>query len=112
VFVGERGWLSILYGGGKLEAGPESLFDEMKLKRREVSGANTHHANWFGCIKSRERPSSHEEIGHRAASLGQLVSIAYKLERSLKWDPAKEVFEGDEEANRLMARPMRAPWTL
>ena len=34
VFVGERGWLSILYGGGKLEAGPESLFDEMKLKRR------------------------------------------------------------------------------
>jgi len=112
VFVGERGWLSILYGGGKLEAGPESLFDEMKLKRREVSGANNHHANWFGCIKSRERPSSHEEIGHRAASLGQLVSIAYKLERSLKWDPAKEVFEGDEEANRLMARPMRAPWTL
>ena len=112
VFVGERGWLSILYGGGKLEAGPESLFDAMKLKRREVSGANNHHANWFGCIKSRERPSSHEEIGHRAASLGQLVSIAYKLERSLKWDPAKEVFEGDEEANRLMARPMRAPWTL
>ncbi len=112
VFVGERGWLSILYGGGKLEAGPESLFDEMKLKRREVSGANNHHANWFGCIKSRERPSSHEEIGHRAASLGQLVSIAYKLERSLKWDPAKEVFEGDEEASRLMARPMRAPWTL
>ena len=48
----------------------------------------------------------------RAASLGQLVLIAYKLERSLKWDPAKEVFEGDEEANRLMARPMRATWTL
>ena len=42
VFVGERGWLSILYGGGKLEAGPESLFGEMKLTRREVSGANNH----------------------------------------------------------------------
>jgi hypothetical protein len=112
LFVGERGWLSILFGGGKIEAGPESLFDEMKLKTREVSGANDHHDNWFSCIKSREKPSSHEEIGHRAASLGELVTIAFKLERSLKWDPAKETFAGDDEANRLRARPLRAPWTM
>jgi hypothetical protein len=112
VFVGERGWLSILYGGGKLEAGPESLFDEMKLKTREVSGANNHHDNWFTCVKNREKPSSHEEIGHRAASLGQLVTAAFKLGRSLKWDPAKEVFVGDDEANALRSRPMREPWTM
>jgi hypothetical protein len=112
VFIGERGWLSILYGGGKLEAGPESLFDEMKLKTREVSGTNNHHDNWFSCIKSREKPSSHEEIGHRSASLGQLVTIGFKLGRSLRWDPAKEVFLGDDEANALCSRPMRAPWTM
>lgn len=112
VFVGERGWMSILYGGGKIEADPASLFDEMKLKTREVSGANDHHDNWFSCIRSRAKPYSHEEIGHRAASLGQLVIASYKLGRTLKWDPEKEVFPGDDEANALCSRPMRAPWVM
>ena len=113
LFVGERGWLNVMYENGKqLQGGPDSLFQEMKLKTREMSGANNHHANWFECIKTRSRPSSHEEIGHRGASLGHLVSAAFKLDRTLTWDPAKEVFVGDEEANRLCARPMREPWKI
>jgi len=113
LFVGERGWLNVMYKNGEtLQGSPDTLFQEMKLKSRKISGANNHHANWFSCIKSRERPSSHEEIGHRAASLGHLVTASFKLERSLKWDPAKEVFTGDEEANKLLSRPMRKPWHL
>ena len=111
LFVGERGWLNIEHGH-PVEGGPDTLFQEMKLKTREVSGANNHHANWFECMKTRKQPSSHEEIGHRGASLGHLVAAAFRLGRSLKWDPAKEVFEGDEQANALLDRPMRAPWQL
>ena len=114
LFVGERGWLtSMPVGGdarGRLEGEPEQLFQEMKLKNREVTGANGHHANWFDCIRSRGLPSTPEELGHCAASLGHLVIIAHKLQRSLTWDPVKEEFIGDEDANRLRARALRQPW--
>jgi hypothetical protein len=114
VFVGERGWLtSMPVGGGgegRLEGQPEQLFDEMQLKNREVTAANGHHANWLDCIRQRTAPSASEELGHRAASLGHLVIIAHRLQRSLTWDPAKEEFVGDEDANRLRARAMREPW--
>jgi hypothetical protein len=83
----------------------------MSLTTRQVNiGANNHHANWFECIRSRLRPSAHEEIGHRSASLGQLVAHSYQLKRSLRWDLAKEVFLGDDEANRLLSRARREPW--
>ena len=63
-------------------------------------------------MRTRQSPSSDEEIGHRSASLGHLAIIAYKLERSLKWDPLKEEFIGDEQANRLCCRAMREPWRI
>jgi hypothetical protein len=98
---------------GPIEAGPQAIVEELKLASRNVNiGANNHHANWFECIRTRGKPSSHEEIGHRSASLGHLTIIAYKLGRSLKWDPVKEEFIGDEQANRLRSRALRAPWRL
>ena len=112
LFVGERGWLTSMSTGGLLEGEPESLFDEMKLQSRDDDLSNNHHSNWFNCVRSRALPSSHEEIGHRSASLGHLAIIAYKLGRSLKWDPAKEKFAGDEQANRLCSRAQRASWAL
>jgi len=113
VFVGERGWVTSMSTGGPIECGPESLFHEMNLTSREVNiGANNHHTNWFECLRTRARPSSHEEIGHRSASLGHLATISYMLERSLKWNPSAEEFIGDEQANRLRSRAMREPWRV
>jgi len=40
------------------------------------------------------------------------VAISYQLKRSLRWDPAQEVFVGDEEANRLLSRARREPWQV
>jgi hypothetical protein len=113
VFVGERGWVTSMTTGGPVEAGPETLFEEMKLKTRQVNpGENNHHANWFECIRTRRKPSCDEEIGHRGASLGHLIIIAHTLHRSLKWDLAAERFIGDEAANRLLSRAMRSPWHI
>jgi hypothetical protein len=112
VFVGERGWITSMTTGGPIEGGPDRLWEEIRLKTREVSHANNHHANWFDCIRTRGRPSSHEEIGHRSASLGHLTALAYALGRSLKWDPVREEFAGDDEANRLRSRAMREPWRI
>lgn len=113
VFVGERGWLTSMTTGGPIEGGPPEIFAEMKLPTREVSpGDNNHHANWFECIRTRRPTSCGAEIGHRGASLGHLTIITYKLQRSLKWDPAKEEFPGDDAANRLRGRALRSPWHL
>jgi hypothetical protein len=113
IFVGERGWVTSMTTGGPIEGGPETLFDEMKLTTRQVNpGDNNHHANFFDCIRTRRRPSCDAELGHRSASLGHLTIIAYKLQRSLKWDPVKEQFQGDEAANRLLFRAMRSPWRI
>ncbi|MDH7569676.1 MAG: hypothetical protein QHJ73_08830, partial [Armatimonadota bacterium] len=112
VFVGERGWVTSMYGGGPLEGEPAEIFEEMGLKNRQVTGANNHHANWLACIRSRGVTSTDEELGHRAASLGHLAHIAFKLNRSLRWDPVREEFRGDPAANRLCARALREPWRM
>lgn len=110
VFVGERGWVTSMTVGGPIEGGPDELFNEIGLKSREVDLANDHHANWLNCIRTRQRPSCDEELGHRAASLGHLTNIAFWIGQSLKWDPVKEEFVGNETANRLRSRALRAPW--
>jgi predicted dehydrogenase len=108
VFVGEKGWVTSMTTGGPIEGGPEDIFKAMKMQSREVHrGENDHHANWFDCIRTRQRPSTDAKLGHSAAALGHLTIIAYRLQRSLKWDPIKETFSGDEQANRLLKRTKR-----
>ena len=113
IFVGERGWITSMSSGGPIDGGPSEIMAELGLHTRQSQpGANNHHANWLECIRNRRRPSAHEEIGHRAAALGQLIIIAWKLGRSLKWDPVKEEFVGDEAANRLRRKTYREPWLM
>jgi hypothetical protein len=96
-----------------VEASPNGLLEEMQLRTREVAiGSNNHHSNWIDCIRSRRQPGAHEEIGHRSAALGHLVTTSFLLGRSLKWNPEQEEFVGDETANRLRSRAMRAPWQI
>lgn len=112
VFVGERGWVTSMYGGGRIEGEPASVFEEMGMPRQEMGWGNDHHANWLECIRTRGRPSTDGELGHRAASIGHLAHIAFKLNRGLRWDPAREEFADDAEANRLRARALREPWRI
>ncbi|HEX2975119.1 MAG TPA: Gfo/Idh/MocA family oxidoreductase [Bacteroidales bacterium] len=68
------------------------------------------HENWLDCIKSRKEPISPVEIGHRACSICLITHISMKLGRKLEWNPDKEVFVNDKEANALLSRPQRAPY--
>ncbi len=74
--------------------------------------AKGHVQNWFDCIRSRERPNADVEIGHRTASLCQLLVITRQLGRPLRWDPSTETFPGDDEANALLDRNRRPGWEL
>jgi predicted dehydrogenase len=108
-FEGDEGW--IIAGEGKFETHPESL-------KTSVIGANeihlhesrNHHRNFLDSIKSGRDPVAPVEVGHRSATICHLGNIAMKLRRRLKWDPDAERFIGDDEANRMLSKPMRAPW--
>jgi len=66
--------------------------------------------NWLDCIKSRKDPISPVEIGHRACTVSLVTHIAMKLGRKLNWNPDKEMFVNDSEANAMLSRPQRAPY--
>ena len=111
-WYGESGkWIYVKRG--KLEANPASILkevigpDEIKLYR-----SRDHRQNFLDCIKSRKETIAPAEIGHRSISVGLLGEIAMLTQRKLRWDPDKEVFLNDEQANRMLSRPMRSPWHL
>jgi len=62
-------------------------------------------------IESRGRPVADVEEGYISTASCVLANISMQLGRSLAWDPAAGKVAGDDEANRLLRRPYRAPWT-
>ncbi|HEV3415598.1 MAG TPA: Gfo/Idh/MocA family oxidoreductase [Pirellulales bacterium] len=68
--------------------------------------------DFIHCVKTREKPFRDIELAHRTATVCHLGNIAYELKRPLKWDPVKEEFPGDDEANRFLDCAKREPWQL
>lgn len=111
-FEGTEGWVHIDRDGINLQ--PENLIDvrEEDLQTQLVKSA--HHArNFIDCVKSRKDTICHIDEAVRSDSLCHIAEIAIRLNRKAVWNPKKERFIDDEEANlRLRARKMRAPWTI
>ena len=110
-FEGSEGWVFVTRG--KIDAEPKSLLKE-KIGPDEIQlyKSRDHKQNFLDCIKSRRDPIASAEIGHRSSTVCHLGNIAMLLGRKLKWDPEKERFTNDWAANRMVARSMRAPWSL
>jgi predicted dehydrogenase len=70
------------------------------------------YGDFIACVKTREKPFRDIELAVNTVVVSHLATIAYTLQRSLKWDAAKQEFTGDEEANRLCDRARRQPWVL
>lgn len=68
--------------------------------------------DFYQAIATRRKFGLNEGNGHRSCTLCNLASIAVRLGRTLRFDPDKQVFPGDDEANRLARPPMRSPWHL
>ena len=124
-FIGTKGWIFVTREGnvtpsdptsgkpaGKpLEASDPKILDSV-IGPNEIhlATADEHHANWLDCVRTRKEPLAPAEIAHRACSTCLLHHIAMKLKRHLHWDPVKERFQNDEEANAMLSRPQRAPY--
>ncbi len=110
-FEGEDGWIFV--SRGVLKASDQKLLDEpLPDGAVRLYVSDDHAGNWLDCIRKRDRqPICDAEIGHRSVTVCHLGNISLRLGgRKLSWDPKKERFNNDDEANAMLARHMRAPY--
>ena len=113
IFRCEKGNLEI--NRNNLKANPEELIadaPEPDPPEGPTWIARPHIENFFDCMATRERPHADVEIGHRSISVCHLVNITRILNRPLQWDPQKELFVNDDEANSYVDRPRRKGYEL
>ena len=110
-FIGEKGTITIIRGN--YECDPVGLDkDPLPADAERVYESNNHMQNFYDCVKSREDPIMKIENGHRVATLCHLGNVSRWLGRKLKWDPEKEIFPGDDEANGFLDIPRRKGFEL
>ena len=111
LFVGTKG--EVLTDRGFLQTKPENLKDQ-QIGPNEIHlyVSKNHYVDWLDAVRKRSRPICDIETGCRSVTVCHLGNIAYKLGRPLRWDPKREVFVADAEANRLLSRPKRSPWHI
>ena len=109
IFYGSKGYMAIdgyasyrTFLGKEQEPGPS---------RRE-GGSNW--ANFISAVRARKQADLNAEVeeGHYSSALVHLANISYRLGRSLDFNPAKEEFTGDKEANAMLRRHYRAPYVV
>lgn len=111
VFVGENGWIHV-GREGFLRSHPEEIVAGKSEDTHAWRPVPDHHHNWLECIRSRRRPACDVAMGCGSAIVSHLGCIAHWTGRALRWDPVKEEFAGDDEANRMRSRAMREPWAI
>lgn len=111
LFIGEKGTIHVDRGLFKADPGEINEIDLSKLPVQLYKSQN-HVTDFLQCMRTRQRPVCDVEIGCRSATVCHLGNLAYWNHRRLRWDPAKETFIGDKEANHWLDRPKRSPWKV
>lgn len=112
VWYGEKGWVHV-NRGDKLDAEPKSILNEtIGPNETKLYESQDHQRNFLDCVLSRQKTITPIETAHRSISVGLLGEIGMLTGAKLKWDPDKEIFLNNENANRMLSRPMRGPWHL
>lgn len=110
-FFGSDGWVGTR--GDWIEAKPQSLLKvKLRANERPLYDSQNHEANFLACVKTRAKTITPAEVAHRSTSVCLLGGIALRLNRKLQWNPDREQFVNDEQANRMLSYTMRSPWTL
>ena len=111
LFTGTEGEIRI--ERGKIETTPASLKDRIiGESEKHVYKSIDHYKDFLNAMRKRSMPVCDVETGHRTATVCNIGNIAYQLNRSLQWDPIKEMFSNDAEANALLGRTMLNEWAI
>jgi predicted dehydrogenase len=106
-FYGSEASLVCGSGGYTIYRGTKEIEKE-KSAERELA----HLGNFLDCLETRERPNADIEINHRSTTLCHLANIAWRTQKTLKWDGKQEEFIGEPQANALLGRDYRAGFEL
>ena len=108
-YEGETGWVET-GDTGRLELSSPALLAGRRVA--EIGGypATFHIRNFLDCVKSRGDTHVTARVACQSHIACHAVNIAIFLNRTLKFDPVKNVFIGDDEANRLRGEALRDPW--
>jgi hypothetical protein len=111
IFIGTEG--KVMVNRGKFKAEPESIAeDPIPDNGVHLYKSNNHLQDFLNCVRSRKRPICDVEVGARSVTVCHLGNLAYWNHRRLQWDPAKERFIDDPEANYWIDRKKRGPWRV
>lgn len=111
LYVGENGWIHV-GRQGFLQAYPPGLIESYLARYEHTQAVGNHHRDWLEAIRTRRRAVADVESGCRSTIVSHLGCIAHWTGRRLRWDPKREEFVNDDEANRLRRRAMRPPWQV
>jgi hypothetical protein len=127
-FIGSEGWVFVSRGNSRVTAtdpvaklkdplalaasNPKIITSVIGPDEIHLPVSKDHHGNWLRCVRSRQQPIAPAEVAHRACSACLVHHIAMKTKRRLFWDPLKERFKNDEEANAMLSRPQRPPFVI
>ncbi len=122
-FEGSEGWIFVSRGdyqatssdplkpgeqAKKLDASdPKIMTSVIGEKEFQLTVSKNHHGNWLEAIRDNKETIAPVEEAHRACSACLLHHIAMKLKRKVYWDPVKEQFKNDDEANKMLSRTQR-----
>ena len=109
-FEGDGGWIETG------DTGKMALSENLKGEHRTITERGTdpapHVRDFLNCVRSRALPRANAEATCQAHIACHAAYIAWQLGHKLRWDPAKEEFVGDAEANRMRSRALREPWRI
>ena len=126
-FEGTEGWIFVTRGNYKATASdpveqggvkaldasdPGIIRSEIGPDEIHLYESNDQHGNWLESVLSRKPPIAPVEVAHRACSTCLIHHIAMKLNRKVYWDPVREQFKNDDEANSMLSRPQRRPYVI
>jgi len=97
---------------GKLYPGFECTIPDFRKKLNEYPDPEPMVSDFSESVRTRQPFALNEKNGHRSCTLINLAKIAMRTQRKLRYDPVKERFINDEQANALIDEPMRAPWII
>jgi len=127
LFSGTDGWIFVCYGNYNVTGSdPESIGSSNVLQSSDpkiltwkpgpndihLEESDDHHLNWLTAVRSRKQPITNCEIAHRSTSACLLHHISMKVSRKLYWDPIRERFKNDDEANAMLSRVQRYPYNI
>jgi len=115
-YEGDEGWVAAADGYSQPDVSSPALLADFRKIVSDYT-ARTGHVighmrNWLDCVKSRRQPVANAVVMHRTMTTVHAANVCMWLKRDLKFDPVKEEFVNDAEANRFRARAMRAPWVI